>query len=552
MSMEIDNPSDAPEMEDFVPGRNGMFTFDVSPEEDFDDEDDEDDEDMEVTEAIALNINRKQSLSHSQQQAAARRMSRRRSSYKSASAPRRKSVANDVANQSLEGSEANQSVESDSPMEFTVPLDTALSKPKPPSDAWLALQAIANASTNENEEQEMELTSAIDRLQRVRESLSGRDNGDGLSEQDDSFTSSEDSFDSVDAGDRTVNVTSILGGVRNLDISRQTPPPSTDEDSVQHNSQGRTSSPEGTEEVVGAEVPAPAPRISNVFSAAPPVNNVPSEPSTSVSTPALLNTLNDDRSAASASPTKVKSPGVFSKQSVPPSPRPPFITGSTLSVNQSTPRASRSPSPNPAVASPAKRPAQAATPEASQPSPAKRLKSAQGQDTPSRSSSLTRPTLSTLNKTVPKSPASATATSSTPKTTSTFRRPSGYFAQRRSLLPGAGAQIIASTISSTSTSAQENTAAKTTDSTPTAAKPAARPRASLPALSATVVKRSGESLRAPRPSALRPPVIKVNGPGDIGDIAEVDEEEPQGDDLPGADPDTEDLVRCFGYSSNKC
>ena len=34
MSMEIDNPSDAPEMEDFVPGRNGMFTFDVSPEED--------------------------------------------------------------------------------------------------------------------------------------------------------------------------------------------------------------------------------------------------------------------------------------------------------------------------------------------------------------------------------------------------------------------------------------------------------------------------------------------------------------------------------------
>ena len=109
------------------------------------------------------------------------------------------------------------------PTEFTVPLNKSLRKSEPPSAEWLALRAMTHAgedspyepppsdmddeSFNRGDgidlgEGDMDLTEAETRLRRMRESL-------GLTNvpQEDSFTSSEGS--SFDAGDnQTVNLTS--------------------------------------------------------------------------------------------------------------------------------------------------------------------------------------------------------------------------------------------------------------------------------------------------------------------------------------------------------
>jgi kinetochore protein Spc7/SPC105 len=110
------------------------------------------------------------------------------------------------------------------PTEFTVPLNKSLRQPEPPTAEWLALRAITHAGEDtpyepppsdldEDEtfdrgermdlgEDDMDLTEAETRLRRMRESL-------GLTNvpQEDSFTSSEGS--SFDAGDnQTVNLTS--------------------------------------------------------------------------------------------------------------------------------------------------------------------------------------------------------------------------------------------------------------------------------------------------------------------------------------------------------
>ncbi|KAH9004218.1 Spc7 kinetochore protein-domain-containing protein [Lactarius hatsudake] len=110
------------------------------------------------------------------------------------------------------------------PTEFTVPLNKSLRQPEPPTAEWLALRAITHAGEDspyepppsdmdEDEsfdrgngtdlgEGDMDLTEAETRLRRMRESL-------GLTNvpQEDSFTSSEGS--SFDGGDnQTVNLTS--------------------------------------------------------------------------------------------------------------------------------------------------------------------------------------------------------------------------------------------------------------------------------------------------------------------------------------------------------
>lgn len=101
------------------------------------------------------------------------------------------------------------------PIEFTVPLSEALNRPKPPSDIWLALQAITHSGlpTENNEsrttieqEQEseveidMDLTSAIMRLERARTSIicEGETVLDSHS-SDNSITDDEESINSVPA-----------------------------------------------------------------------------------------------------------------------------------------------------------------------------------------------------------------------------------------------------------------------------------------------------------------------------------------------------------------
>jgi hypothetical protein len=101
--------------------------------------------------------------------------------------------------------------------EFTVSVD----RPLPPeTDAFKALEAIANRSTQGNDdgiasedgEADMDVSTAVTRLLTVKNSTGGqppvRDS------VEDSFSSTEDSFDGVDAGDRTVNVTNLMGSFR--------------------------------------------------------------------------------------------------------------------------------------------------------------------------------------------------------------------------------------------------------------------------------------------------------------------------------------------------
>ncbi|KAG2156535.1 Spc7 kinetochore protein-domain-containing protein [Suillus bovinus] len=108
------------------------------------------------------------------------------------------------------------------PMEFTVPL---VRPPAPPSEAWLALRSVTHSGEipyvpssdeeDEHGEQDMEITDALTRLQAARESLgfgNGIDNEE-YGQQNDSFSSSEDSFAQDDVendGNQTVNVTQLM------------------------------------------------------------------------------------------------------------------------------------------------------------------------------------------------------------------------------------------------------------------------------------------------------------------------------------------------------
>ncbi|KAG1826279.1 uncharacterized protein BJ212DRAFT_1444220 [Suillus subaureus] len=187
-----------------------------------DDDFDFDDDDMEVTEAIQVDIQKRRSL---------------------ALAPSRQPLADVIsspdnhdgggqqqapADQSYTEDDSHQSQsfisEGDvsQPMEFTVPL---IRPPAPPSEAWLALRSVTHSgetpyvpSSDEEDGhggQDMEITDALTRLQAARESL-GFGNGIDVEEsgqQNDSFSSSEDSFAQDDVGNdgnQTINVTQLM------------------------------------------------------------------------------------------------------------------------------------------------------------------------------------------------------------------------------------------------------------------------------------------------------------------------------------------------------
>ncbi|KAG2117939.1 Spc7 kinetochore protein-domain-containing protein [Suillus discolor] len=108
------------------------------------------------------------------------------------------------------------------PMEFTVPL---IRPPAPPSEAWLALRSVTHSGEtpyvpssdeeDEHGEQDMEITHALTRLQAARESLGFGSEIDleELGQPNDSFSSSEDSFAQDDVendGNQTINVTQLM------------------------------------------------------------------------------------------------------------------------------------------------------------------------------------------------------------------------------------------------------------------------------------------------------------------------------------------------------
>ncbi|KAG2155502.1 Spc7 kinetochore protein-domain-containing protein [Suillus clintonianus] len=192
-------------------------------DEDFPDDDfDLDDDDMEVTEAMHINIQKRRSLALPPSRQPLANVTSPPDNHDEGGqqhAPAEQSYTEDDSHQSQSFvSEGDVS----QPMEFTVPL---IRPPAPPSEAWLALRSITHSgetpyvpSSDEEDEhggQDMEITDALTRLQAARESL-GFGNGIDVEEfeqQNNSFNSSEDSFAQDDVendGNHTINVTQLM------------------------------------------------------------------------------------------------------------------------------------------------------------------------------------------------------------------------------------------------------------------------------------------------------------------------------------------------------
>lgn len=407
---------------------------------DMDDEFDEeyDDDDMEMTEAIPHNIIRKRSLSLGLQ-------SRRPLSTVPV---RPRDSVNPHGEEQLPGSDPDQSYGDENTtstsastdpdqsqlQEYTVPL---IKPPAPPTDAWLALRSVTHSgdtpyeaplSDEEDGEQGMELTDAVQRLMAVRQSFGSAGAGNHeVSEQiqEDSFASTDDSFDEGDEGNHTVNVTGL----------------------IRRASMGAASEGNSTMEVTedyGAGIVNQAGRLSIA-----PIHRQESSSSEQLSRPTVFN------APIPRSPTKEDQAPSQLRATVPQ----PFnfsFTPKTLVQPGSSPsKAQPSKIPTPVFSaapsgrsSPKKRPAPSGENGAiedleteDRPSPAKRAAiAAAGMDSPTPVASdvqkhahgnASKPTsrLSPNKK--------ATFPSESKKSTGSVRRPSGYFAQRKSMGVGA-------------------------------------------------------------------------------------------------------------------
>ncbi|TDL28754.1 hypothetical protein BD410DRAFT_781291, partial [Rickenella mellea] len=221
-SMSMDEGDEAPS-----PLPNSIFFPSNAGRNNLQDADDDDersqdeDDDMDITEAIALKMHRKRSLSLASQPVGPNK----RTSF----IPRRRSSTK-FAQPS--DTPADTNADDENAMEFTIPLNKALKKPQPPSDAWLALQAMTHSGVNPeardvesgSQADDMDLNSAISRLSNARTSLGLNGNSENHNEGNDSqeitasFTSSEESLDGdrLDIGDRTMNITNLLGDIREM------------------------------------------------------------------------------------------------------------------------------------------------------------------------------------------------------------------------------------------------------------------------------------------------------------------------------------------------
>lgn len=312
------------------------------------------------------------------------------------------------------------------PTEFTVPLNKSLRKPEPPSAEWLALRAMTHAGDSSFEpppsdmdedgplaqeggvglgEEDMEITEAETRIRRMRESL-------GLANipQEDSFTSSEGS--SIGGEDnQTINLTNVWRESLGTDSSSIM-----DLSNFQGNS-GESSVDEAVNRVF-------SPKLSLEDPPAPPEQHnpqpVPFEPA--------LTTPPADVIDSPHNPPQPPVPPVFSKP------------GHVFSAPK---RASLSPSKLKSPASPRKVGTAAFALPVPRPQPKKPEATGVEDDDPFHyeggNSSHKRKTSQRSPSKPTNAPASTepvATTSAAPRSSAAgLRRPSGYFAQRKSLGP---------------------------------------------------------------------------------------------------------------------
>ena len=316
--------------------------------------------------------------------------------------------------------------EESEPTEFTVPLNKSLRKPEPPSAEWLALRAITHAGDSSFEpppsdmdedgplapesgvglgEEDMDLTEAETRIRRMRESL-----GIANIPQEDSFTSSEgSSFGGED--NQTVNLTNVWRESLGTDSSSMM-----DLSNVQGNS-GESNADEAVNRVF-------PPQMSLEDLPAPPEQHnsppVPFEPAVTTPPADMMDSPHD--------PLQPPVPPVFSKP------------GHVFSAPS---RASLSPSKLKPPVSPRKAGTAAFALPVARPQPKKSEVTPRVEDDdPFRyeggnSSHKRQTSQRSPSKTTAPAPMELVATTSAARRSSAagLRRPSGYFAQRKSLGP---------------------------------------------------------------------------------------------------------------------
>ena len=327
-------------------------------------------------------------------------------------------------------SAADVSGEQAEPTEFTVPLNKSLRKSGPPSAEWLALRAVTHAGADapyepppsddyEDEpsahisgvglgEEDMDLTEAETRLRRMRESL-------GLANvaQEDSFTSSEGS--SIGGGDdQTVNLTNAWRESLGTDSSS-----TMDFTNIQR-TPGENSADETVNRAVSPVLALQDPRVtSEPYDSR--AQSVPSEPS-------LMTPLANDLPVPPVPPIFIKPGPVFSApKRGPPSPSRPK---SPASPRKTGTAAFALPVPRP-------QPKRLAVPPGVDDEGSSHLEC---EESPAKRQALQRsPSKPTSATTLTEGP--TTSSSSRRSSVGALRRPSGYFAQRRSLGPSGAPNI---------------------------------------------------------------------------------------------------------------
>ncbi|KAJ7293774.1 Spc7 kinetochore protein-domain-containing protein [Mycena rebaudengoi] len=393
----------------------------------------DDDDDMEITEALDVDLVRKRSLSLGG--------GRKPLSQISVATP-------DDADQSQsftddQSQSFTDDPSQDPPTEFTIPLNKSLRPPAHEDATWMALR---NATHSGNTPYEEPPPSSDDEYVPVsrdgagaarRVSLAPAPTDNQYIPQDDSFSSTDDSFGDADQGDRTINISKVMGRVslagEGIRMSMGQPDSTMDESEIYGSI---IPPPTESTPVQPRNVSIPQPSRPSIFRPMSPKKNatpVPLSPSKAANKPTFSVAAPKRPSEANRPPSPKKRPYPDDRDTGNPTP------AKRLAVAGKSTALAANPAP-----SPNKRPHPGDS-EADKPSPAKRLAMA-GKWTPASPAVVTRPPAPPADVSKPKplspskkAPFLAQAQTQAPRPPSALRRPSGYFARRKSLGIGLGA-----------------------------------------------------------------------------------------------------------------
>ena len=410
-------------------------------DEEFDHDDDSFGDDMEMTEAIQGNFLRKRSLSMGRQPLSRLGPS---SQTEKESDESRSDIGDDSAYSEGTSEEHSQA------MEFTVPLGQSLRPPAEQDKAWLALKQVTHSGNEPSEPElnsddsapyhernKMDLDNAMERLKRARDSLplssqtASQVDGEHAI-QDDSFTSTEDSFESDNDGNKTMDLSQVMGRVSIARTSLDYRGSDMDESEVYGNVAQSTPRPSLLpleDPSIHQQTPrSPSRQLiqSSVFRPPPPT--IVNSTSASLDTP--------PSTSRATSPSKSTSPSKGGRS------KPTFTAAFAPPVTKPSPKKAAAPASQLPVKRP--RPSQhdGLESDLDRPSPAKKQALADRwmgiKEIKEDARGALEPTVAKGSKPKPLSPSKKALfqQSSTTDRTSGIKRPSGYFARRKSLAVG--------------------------------------------------------------------------------------------------------------------